>query len=199
VKKWLQKTLIVAVALLTFGAISPNHEIWTNLQDKNVSKHAVGSSRSDGYPIELADALVDDSLEDSTDSIEESFITSAKKLSYMKFGTKVGPVIADEFDSVIFPKIEEAIQMTLASSGDLHKRRLAISEKPAGDYSEKIFNVYDIEDRKDLIRFHVRTEKRPQDGYFYNFHYHISDDEFIAHHSIGDIYWSKDTPPKWLS
>ncbi len=198
-KKWLQKTLIVAVALLTFGAISPNHEIWTNLQDKDVSKHAVGSSRSDGYPIELADALVDDSLEDSTDSIEESFITSAKKLSYMKFGTKVGPVIADEFDSVIFPKIEEAIQMTLASSGDLHKRRLAISEKPAGDYSEKIFNVYDIEDRKDLIRFHVRTEKRPQDGYFYNFHYHISDDEFIAHHSIGDIYWSKDTPPKWLS
>ena len=45
---------------------------------------------------------------------------------------------------VIFPKIEEAIQMTLASSGDLHKRRLAISEKPAGDYSEKIFNVYDL-------------------------------------------------------
>ncbi len=198
-KKWFQKTLIVAVALLTFGAISPNHEIWTNLQDKDVSKHSVGSSRSDGYPIELADALVEDSLEENTDSIEESFITSAKKLSYMKFGTKVGPVIADEFDTVIFPKIEEAIQMTLASSGDLHKRRLAISEKPAGDYSEKIFNVYDLEDGKDLIRFHVRTEKRPQDGYFYNFHYHISDDDFIIHHSIGDIYWAKDTPPKWLS
>ena len=117
----------------------------------------------------------------------------------MKFGTKIGPVIANEFDRCIFPKIEEAIQMTLASSGDVHKRRLAISEKPAGDYSEKIFNVYDLEDRKDLIRFHVRTEKRPQDGYFYNFHYHIADDEFIAHHSIGDIYWSKNTPPKWLS
>ena len=57
-KKWLQKTLIVAVALLTFGAISPNHEIWTNLQDKDVSKHAVGPSRSDDYPIELADALL---------------------------------------------------------------------------------------------------------------------------------------------
>lgn len=198
-KKWLQKTLIVAVALLTFGAISPNHEIWTNLQDKDVSKHAVGPSRSNDYSIGLEDSLVDDSLEDNSDSIEDLFITSAKKLSYMKFGTKVGPVIADEFDSVIFPKIEEAIQSTLASSGDVHKRRLAISEKPAGDYSEKIFNVYDLEDRKDLIRFHVRTEKRPKDGYYYNFHYHIAADEFTAHHSIGDIYWAKDTPPKWLS
>src|SRR6185437_147709 len=72
------------------------------------------------------------------------------------------------------------IQMTLENNGDLHKRRLAISEKPAGDYSEKIFNVYDLDNRKDLIRFHVRTEKRPQDGYFFNFHYHIADDESIA-------------------
>ncbi len=198
-KKWLQKTLIVAVALLTFGAISPNHEIWTNLQDKDVSKHSIGPVPTSNYPIELADAVFEDSPKDNSGSIEELFITSAKKLSYMKFGTKVGPVIADEFDTVIFPKIEEAIQMTLATTGNLHKRRLAISEKPAGDYSEKIFNVYDLEDRKDLIRFHVRTEKRPKDGYFYNFHYHIADDEFIAHHSIGDIYWAKDTPPKWLS
>jgi YpjP-like protein len=198
-KKWLQRTLIVAVALLTFGAISPNHEIWTNLQDKNVSKHAVGPSQDNDYSIGLEDSFVDDSLEDNSDSIEELFITSAKKQSYMKFGTKVGPVIADEFDNIIFPKIEEAIQVTLASSGDVHKRQLAISEKPAGDYSEKIFNVYDLVDRKDLIRFHVRTEKRPKDGYYYNFHYHIAADEFTAHHSIGDIYWAKDTPPKWLS
>ncbi|MER2089670.1 MAG: YpjP family protein [Sporosarcina sp.] len=198
-KRWLQKTLIVAVALLTFGAISPNHEIWTSLQDKDISKHAVDPSRSDDYSIGLADSLADESSKENSESIEELFIMSAKKLSYMKFGTKVGPVIADEFDNVIFPKIEEAIQMTLASSGDLDKRRLAISEKPAGDYSEKIFNVYDLQDRKDLIRFHVRTEKRPQDGYFYNFHYHTANDGFIAHHSIGDIYWAKDTPPKWLS
>ena len=78
-KKWLQKTLIVAVALLTFGAISPNHEIWTNLQDKDVSKHAVGPPQSNDYSIGLADPFVDDSLEDNSDSIEESFITSAKE------------------------------------------------------------------------------------------------------------------------
>ena len=129
-KKWIQKTLIVTVTLLTFGAISPNHEIWTSLQDKDVSKHAVDPSQSDDYPIGLAESSPMGSLEDNSDSIEELFITSAKKLSYMKFGTKVGPVIANEFDNVIFPKIEEAIQMTLANSGELNKRRLAISEKP---------------------------------------------------------------------
>ncbi len=198
-KKWLQKTLIVAVAFLTLGAISPNHQFWTSLQDKEQEKQAEQPPKNSDYSIGLADRFVYERLEEPATSAEESLIASAKELSYMKFGTKIGPVIADEFDGIIFPKIEEAIQMTYESAGDLHKRRLAITEKPAGDYAEKIFNVYDLESNQDVIRFHVRTEKRPVDGYFYNFHYHIANDGFVAHHSIGDIYWSKNTPPKWLS
>jgi YpjP-like protein len=198
-KRWLQQTLIVVVAFLTFGAISPNHEIWTNLQDKGQPKHAVDPSRIADYSVGFADPFQDEMADDQSAQIESSFVTTAKEQAYMKFGTKIGPVIGNEFDDDIFPKIEEAIQMTLAQAGDLHKRKLAISEKPAGDYSEKIFNVYDLDNRKDIIRFHVRTEKRPQDGYFFNFHYHVADDDFVVHHSIGDIYWSKNTPPKWLS
>ncbi|WP_318614459.1 YpjP family protein [Sporosarcina sp. YIM B06819] len=198
-KKWLQKTLIVAVAFLTLGAISPNHQFWTSLQEKDQAKQAEQPPKITDYSIGLTDTYVYDQLEEQAISEEESLIASAKELSYAKFGTKIGPVIADEFDEVIFPKIEEAIYMTFESTGNLHKRRLAITEKPAGDYAEKIFNVYDVADGKDVIRFHVRTEKRPQDGYFYNFHYHTAEDSFVAHHSIGDIYWSKNTPPKWLS
>ncbi|WP_203248850.1 YpjP family protein [Sporosarcina beigongshangi] len=198
-KKWLQKTLIVAVAFLTLGAISPNHQFWTSLQDKDQAKQAEQPPKNTDYSIGLADAFVYERSAEPVVSAEESLIATAKELSYVKFGSKIGPVIADEFDEIIFPKIEEAINMTFESSGDLHKRRLAITEKPAGDYAEKIFNVYNLENGQDVIRFHVRTEKRPQDGYFYNFHYHIADDGFVAHHSIGDIYWSKNTPPKWLS
>lgn len=198
-KKWLQKTLIVAVAFLTLGAISPNHQFWTSLQDKNEAKQAEQPPKSADYSIGLADRYNYDQLKEPATSLEESLIASAKELAYVKFGSKIGPVIADEFDEIIFPKIEEAINMTFESTGDLHKRRLAITEKPAGDYAEKIFNVYDLENGQDIIRFHVRTEKRPLDGYFYNFHYHIANDGFVAHHSIGDIYWSKNTPPKWLS
>lgn len=198
-RKWIQKTIVIAVALLTFGAISPNHEIWTTLQEKVHPKQTEDPSRLADYAIGLDDPVYADDGDTYADPSEDSLVVSAKEMAYTKFGSKIGPVIGDEFDEVIFPKIEEAIQMTLLNSEDLHKRKLAISERPGGDYSEKIFNVYDMDTRKDLIRFHVRTDKRPQDGYFFNFHYHVADDGFVTHHTIGDIYWSKNTPPKWLS
>lgn len=194
-KKWLQKSLIASVALLTFGVINPGHEIWTLLQDKDDAKEINTSHIEQSYDMDF----IETSLQEQVESIEENLISSAKDLSFMKFGSRIGPVISDEFNQVIFPKIDEAIRMTLRDSDDLHKRRISISEKPAGDYSEKVFHIYDMDRRKDIIRFHVRTEKRPQDGFFFNFHYHISDDDFVAHHTIGDIYWSKNTPPKWLS
>ncbi|WP_438318795.1 YpjP family protein [Sporosarcina sp. FA9] len=194
-KKWLQKSLIASVALLTFGVINPGHEIWTLLQDKDDAKQMDASRFEQTYDIDFTETKPLDPVE----SIEEYLISSARDLSFMKFGSRIGPVISDEFNEVIFPKIDEAIRMTLRESDDLHKRRISISEKPAGDYSEKVFHIYDMDRRKDIIRFHVRTEKRPQDGFFFNFHYHISDDNFVAHHTIGDIYWSKNTPPKWLS
>jgi len=194
-KKWLQKSLIVMVALLTFGVITPGHEIWSALQDKSGSKHEENPSDKTNYHIEFSEPAVEQQLE----SIEETFIITAKELSYEKFGTKIGPIITNEFDEVIFPRIDEAIRTTLNNSGDLAERRLAISKRPAGNYSEKIFHVYDKDTQNDLLRFHVRTDKRPQDGFYFNFHYHVSDDKFTTHRTIGDIYWSKDTPPKWLS
>ena len=92
-------------------------------------------------------------------------------MSYEKFGTKIGPVISDEFDEVIFPKIDEAIRMTLRIQMIYISVDLRLVKDLQGNYSEKIFHVYDMDNRKDLIRFHVRTEKRPQDGFFFNFHY----------------------------
>jgi len=193
--KWFQKSLIVMVALLTFGVITPGHEIWSGLQDKSDTKHQEGSTDKENYHVGFVEPEIVEQLE----TVEETLITSAKELSYEKFGSRIGPIIIDEFDDVIFPKIEEAIRITLDNTGDLHKRRLAISEKPAGDYAEKIFHVYDKDAKSDLIRFHVRTDKRPQEGFYFNFHYHVSEDDFTTHRSIGDIYWSKNTPPKWLS
>ncbi|KXH81799.1 YpjP family protein [Sporosarcina sp. HYO08] len=192
-KKWLQKTLIAAVAFLTLGVISPSHEFWTTLHGKDDAKQADQPSiaKSD-YTLDFAETVQEETTS------QEDLVSAAKEMSYMKFGTKIGPVIETQFDEVIFPKIEEAIGMTLTDA-DLHKRRLAITERPAGGYAEKIFHVYDKETRKDVIRFHVRTEKRPQDGYFFNFHYHVAEDDYVKHYALGEIYWSKNTPPKWLS
>lgn len=193
-KKWLQKTLIAAVAFLTLGVISPSHEFWTTFHGKDDAKQSDQPSigKTD-YALDFAEAE-----KWTEETAQEDLVSIAKEMSYMKFGSKIGPAIGDQFDEVIFPKIEEAIQMTQADA-DLHKRRLAITERPAGGYAEKIFHVYDKDTRKDVIRFHVRTEKRPQDGYFFNFHYHVAKDGYAQHYALGEIYWNKNTPPKWLS
>ncbi len=193
---WIKKSIIITVALLTFGAITPTHDIWNGLQDKNSSKQAEGSSASQtDYYAGISESAVVEDLQ----TIDDAFIIAARAQTYKKFGSKIGPVITAEFDEVIFPKIDEAIRMTINDAAVLEKKRLSISERPTGNYSEKIFHVFDKAENKDLIRFHVRTEKRPQDGYFFNFHYHVAEDNFTTHHTIGEIYWSKNTPPKWLT
>ncbi|WP_318241636.1 YpjP family protein [Sporosarcina quadrami] len=199
-KLYLQRLLIASVAVLTLGVISPNHEIWTNLQPKDDTRETdIPNSSKHELQLGMEDSIFERDMFDSFPSIDNDLFTPAKEMAYLKFGSKIGPIIQNEFDDIIFPRIEQVIEETVALAGGLEKRRLAITEKPSGHYSEKIFHVTDKDSNSDLIRFHVRTEKRPQDGYFYNFHYHTVDDDFTVHHSLGDIYWSKNTPPKWLS
>lgn len=197
-KKWLQKSLMITVALLTFGLITPTHEIWdqldqSKLKNTEVSPTPVSTSisyESNDTPQPVVEEPID---------IRSSLMTSAKEQSYIKFGTRIAPKIEQDFNEYIYPKMQEAIDMTLARLDKQSVHMLAISEKPSGDYAEKIFNIYNQSTGQDILRFHVRTENRPFEGYYYNFHYHTEDDQFVTHYNLGDIYWSKDTPPKWLS
>lgn len=196
-KKWIYKSLVVSVALLSFGLITPKHEIWANFDEDRHGK-SVLDRPSDNHisaAYQLDDIIVDEKPLPTTDD----FVSAAKEQSYIKFGTKVGPVIEQQFETDIFPKIEEAIAMTVERVGDEKLRNLMVSEKPSGDYSEKIFHIVDSKSKTDVIRFHVRTENRPFDGYYYNFHYHTFEDNYSKHYDLGEIYWSKNTPPKWLS
>lgn len=198
-KKYLQNIIIALVAVLTLGVISPSHEIWTTLQPKDDTREADHSSSKHDLQIGLEDSIFHREEIEQHLSVEEVLFQPARELAFVKFGSKIGPVIQNEFDDIIFPKMKEVIQDTVASTGGLENRMLSITEYPSGNYSEKMFHVSDKENQKDLIRFHVRTERRPLDGYFYNFHYHTVEDGFTFHYSLGDIYWSKNTPPKWLS
>jgi len=199
-KKWLQKTLVIAVALLTFGLITPNHEIWDSLENGQSNNGSHGSIANN--PNHQDSTLVEDSfssVESNHTQDLDSILFAAKEQAYIKFGSRIAPVITDEFETKIYPKLEEVIELTFSRHNAEATNYLAISHQPSGEYNEKIFNISDGTSGKDLIRFHVRTEKRPQEGYYYNFHYHTAEDNFVTHHSIGDIYWSKNTPPKWLS
>ena len=196
-KKWIQKSIIITVALLTFGIIPPDHLIWEQLLE---NKSPLKSIQSNENTIDFEQVT----LKDSTNLVDEPNLidyiaNNAKEQSYIKFGNRIGPVIQDEFDDVIFPKIQEAIDTTIAKVDPDKARNLVISEQPSGEYHEKIFHIYNNDSKKDVIRFHVRTDKKPLDGYFFNFHYHLAEDNYSKHYALGEIYWSKNTPPKWLS
>ena len=196
-KKWLYKSLVVSVALLTFGMITPNHEIWANFDEERGIKSVL--DRQDDNQISSAYQLDDILISEQPQPTLDTFVEAAKEQAYLKFGTRIGPVIEDEFETKIFPKIEEAIAMTVDRLGHDTLTNLSITEKPSGEYAEKIFHIVDTDAKKDVIRFHVRTENRPFEGYYYNFHYHTFEDNYQTHYDLGDIYWSKNTPPKWLS
>ena len=196
-KKWIQKSLIITVALLTFGIIPPNHLIWEHLLE---NKSPLKSIQSNENTIDFEQVT----LKDSTNLVDEPNLidyiaNNAKEQSYIKFGNRIGPVIQDEFDDVIFPKIQEVIDTTISKVDPDKARNLVISEQPSGEYHEKIFHIYNNDSKKDVIRFHVRTDKKPLDGFFFNFHYHLEEDNYSKHYALGEIYWSKNTPPKWLS
>lgn len=186
------------VAFLTFGLITPTHEIWEAFDQNPSNRASIGPSPGTSTA-EAAALPIETEIQEEPVDYSSLLVDAAKEQSYIKFGSKIGPKISNEFDSIIFPKMEEAIAMTVASLDDASLASLTISEKPSGNYGEKIFNISSNETGMDLIRFHVRTEKRPQEGYYYNFHYHSAEDDFMAHNNLGDIYWEKNTPPKWLS
>ncbi|MDN7225728.1 YpjP family protein [Planococcus liqunii] len=197
-KKWWQKSLMIAVAVLTLGVITPNHLIWETLLDEKAHSNSHASTGNDKqYSFDWIDPS--ELYYDTHPSILDTVHKAAEEQAYLKFGTKIGPVIQDEFETAILPNIQRAIDLHFAGMDTETLRKLAISEKPSGDYSEKIFHIYDTETSKDAIRFHVRTEKKPLEGFFFNFHYHVAEDNFQKHIALGDIYWSKNTPPKWLS
>ncbi len=198
-KKWIQKSIVIMVAFLTFGLITPTHEIWEAFDHNPSNRASIGSAPRTSTAEAAALPIEQTEIQEDPIDYNALLVDAAKEQSYMKFGTKIGPKISNEFDAIIFPKMEEAIAMTVEGLDDESLASLTISEKPSGNYGEKIFNITSNETGMDLIRFHVRTEKRPQDGYYYNFHYHSAEDDFLAHNNLGDIYWEKNTPPKWLS
>lgn len=133
-------------------------------------------------------------------SYQQQLLGDAENQSFLKFGSKISPIIEDDYRSEILPKIEDVITGHLAKfQGDEAYQDVVISSKPSAGKTEKIFHVYNRLTGEDLLRFHVRQDHPPQDGYWFNFHYHTAEDGFQSHHELGSIYWDRNTPPDWMS
>lgn len=196
-RQWLRKSLIIIVSILTFGTVTPSHALWSNEQDV-----ARSQLRGPSHDQSTNQSTVEANLPTVEEKIgKEQFInemtTKAERQSMIKFGPKISNVIENEFREVILPNMESAIQMTAAQFPEEALANLGITETPSGGVGEKIFHIYNQETNQDIIRFHVRRDKPPLEGYTFNFHYHTHHDQFQTHYTLGTIYWDKNTPPKW--
>ena len=187
--KWLKKSLVILITALTFGTVAPPAYLLAD--DNNEKEHSFSSFSSDAVNI-------NNEIHKKEDVIQQ-LTAQAIDQSYEKFGQKIGPIIQNEFDEIIMPKIEEVLNSLAEQYPKEELQNLTISEKPTGGNSEKIFHIYHSITGEDIIRFHVRRDQPPLEGYYFNFHYHTHHDQFQMHHTLGSIYWSKNTPPRWMS
>ncbi|MBV7508042.1 YpjP family protein [Bacillus sp. sid0103] len=194
---WLRKTLFVLVSVLTFGLVTPTHLIDQVNADNRTDRDAFEAPSKE---IAFGQSnTIKEELEFDKDKFIEELLIQAEFQSYQKFGTKIKPVIENEFREVILPNIEKALAEMSVQFPEDDLKNLTISEHPSAGLSEKIFNITNQGTGQDVLRFHVRRDNPPQAGFWFNFHYHTYHDDFQSHHELGTIYWAKNTPPKWMS
>ncbi|UAC46972.1 YpjP family protein [Bacillus aquiflavi] len=195
--RWIRKTFVVLITILTFGIVTPSQAFYTDVNVNKTQKRnafeATSSKNQQTQQLQTEEAKLD-----KVDLVAQ-MIKEAEEQSYRKFGNRILPVIKDEFQEMILPNIEVAIKNITTQYPEEALSSLTISETPSGGDGEKIFNIIDNDTGKDIIRFHVRKDRPPQAGFWFNFHYHTHHDNFQTHHDLGSIYWDKKTPPKWMN
>lgn len=199
-KQTWRKIAVTFIAILTLGLYIPPIDTTDIDQQKGTDVSHADSATTQVHAEEADDAVetYDDIQVEETD-IASILMEKAKEQTYIKLGPRIASQLEDEFHSIILPKIEEKLEMILADVTEDELVYYEITENPSDGYGERIFNVRDHETKKDIAKFHVRREHRPMDGYWFNFHYHLLTDGFAEHHEIGDIFWDKNMPPKWMS
>ena len=191
-KLWLRKISVILITFMTLGVYIPP----TYLNAEETSE-TVTSEVATVTP--TAENSEEDRLEESEEiDIIHALTQQAKAQTLTKLGPKIMHQVEDDFTNTILPNMELVLQSILEEA-EKQSPHLAITETPANGYGEKIFTIYDYQTKEDIVRFDVRRDKRPKEGYWFNFHYHVNKDSFEEHHNIGEIYWDKNIPPKWMS
>ena len=200
---WMKKSVVILLSIMTLGLVSPNDFYWfdeakaTKANKEKSHENAVFSEADMGIASTVFINEQPINITDERASIVEGLCEKAEQNSYIKFGNRIGPRIEEEFTTVILPKMEEAIAAYIHECPDAELPYIAITENPALGLGERIFNIYNNKTKENLILFHVRRENIPQDGHWFNFHYHTAADQFATHHTLGSIFWDKNTPPHW--
>lgn len=198
--KWLKKSVFVLITILSFGLVTPPQVLLIDKveAEKPGDQNFFEKSASN---IISEPTIKNDVVEEPSDKQKwlEKIMRDVEGQSFLKFGEKIKPVIEDEFRDVILPKIEVAISTVARQFPEEELIHITISEIPGKGKSEKIFHIINQKNGEDIIRFHVRRDQPPLQGYWFNFHYHTYHDQFQTHYELGSLYWAKNTPPNWMN
>jgi len=203
-QKWIRNVLVVLVSVVTFGIVTPTFAYDEQvLEDKGSKRDVIESINSLVFNTVDEEIDIETEAENTIITVTEDHVSNLVKDGQTqvlkKFGPRIGEVLADEFEEMILPQMEEAIRQVTLQFDDDQLAFLTVTENPGKGLSEKIFHLRNTLTNEDIIRFHVRRDHPPQQGYWFNFHYHTYHDDFVTHYELGNLYWAKNTPPKWMS
>ncbi|MGM8366025.1 YpjP family protein [Virgibacillus sp. W0181] len=211
-KIMLRKLFVSIAAVVTLGMYTPPIQVNTNTDSETDAKNkesvpsaSAEDESSSFFTTEIEQASFIATLpqyeENVTTVLIDELMTTAKAQTILKMGPKITSQVESEFNELILPMMEEVITTVIQNSEVQQDSTpsYAITEQPTRGLGERIFNLYDERREEDIALFHVRRDHRPLEGYWFNFHYHLNDDNFEKHHHLGDIYWDKNIPPKWMA
>ncbi|WP_078553352.1 YpjP family protein [Bacillus alkalicellulosilyticus] len=202
---WLKRATLVTTAIVTLGLTMPVGITKAHETDHSPASKSELPDKPKKIQLQQSYGYIDPAFDEGltykdvfkTDAFLQETIQHAYLQGLLKFGPKISERIASDYEESILPKFYDVIENITqdVDPEDLHF--IKVSNTPAGGNGEKIMHVYDERDGNDIVRFHVRRENPPRQGYWFDFHYHMKDDNFEEHYNLGKIYWDKNTPPLW--
>lgn len=207
-KLWLRKISVILITIMTLGFYVPSAMLDVEAEESKDSLSSKANINNDAThavsDVEKEEVEYTTEYNDSYDTFNnDDYLYMLTEKATEQVVTKLGPKIVKRVENdvleTILPNIEDVLKTVLTDSDDDVLPYYGITEEPTGGLGEKIFHVYNHQTNEDIARFHVRRDNRPLEGYWFNFHYHLSDDDFEEHHELGEIYWDKNIPPKWMS
>lgn len=206
---FLRKCLISLIAILSFGTVvlTPPNDIDKQADREHASEPKQTTVSDDPTRHEISrreDPAERDRFSEKTKSDVDPalrftaiLVEEAKNQGLHKFGDRIERRIGDQYRTEIAPAFADVVLAASRQHQAGWIEHLAITHCPAPGMGERIIHVYESDTGRDVFKFHVRRDHPPQDGYWFNFHYHTVADGLEQHHELKNVYWGKDTPPKW--
>jgi hypothetical protein len=199
-KTWMKKITVLLVTILTLGLYVPPIYVDADLDDSSDKGEVSPTNTNLSNVSEQVDLQEEEPIVENQNELYLEALTDQAKYQLMeKLGERIASGIDRELEEIVLPNMELVLDQLYDQVGKEQSQYLIVAEDPSSGYGERIFNLYDVDQKQDIATFHVKRVKRPQEGYYFQFHYHLANDNFEEHYTIADIYWGKNTPPKWMS